>query len=290
MKKILVTTDLSESSKAAFRFAQQWASQEAVALTILHSIELLHPTSWRNATYAAYEKRQIDDVQGYLERFVDSMWDSTNIRSPRPVCVAVVASDPVEAILRFAVEQQQDLIAVSVRGAGTLGRLFGTTVTKLINEPPVPVVTVPVTYQAAPITHLMYASDLTQLEPEVNRVAEVAKPLNATVDLVHFTPPSRPTLDPEIIRTTLQKFTDCSIAVHIRQPDLSYSVVNDFETALAATNASLLILFTTQREGFFQHLFSPSMSADYAIQATVPVLVFNKLETLYTETPAEKSE
>lgn len=61
MKKILVTTDFSESPKAALRFVKQWASQEAAALTVLPIIELLRPTSWRNTTYAAYEKRELND-------------------------------------------------------------------------------------------------------------------------------------------------------------------------------------------------------------------------------------
>lgn len=44
MKKVLVTTDFSENSKAGIRFAIQWASQQRLSLIFVHVLHILRPT------------------------------------------------------------------------------------------------------------------------------------------------------------------------------------------------------------------------------------------------------
>ena len=79
--KILVTTDLSENSKAGLRFAMLLASQHKVELAFFHSYYVMKPTSWSDAAYAAYEKTEAEKIQSNLKRFVEAIYKSMKIDS-----------------------------------------------------------------------------------------------------------------------------------------------------------------------------------------------------------------
>ena len=73
MEKILVTTDLSDKSKAGLRFAIQLASQRKFDLTFFHSYNILIPTSWNIARIEAYEKVEAKKIQDKLNLFVENL-------------------------------------------------------------------------------------------------------------------------------------------------------------------------------------------------------------------------
>ena len=128
-------------------------------------------------------------------------------------------------------------------------KLFGTTTANLINQSSVPVIAVPANYRASKLTSILYASDLSSLEHELKEVVAVAKPLAATVELRHFSAPSEPVTDPEIIGMAVQKFTNYPVAVHLQARDLSITLTDDIELTVKATKPSLLLMFTRQNEG-----------------------------------------
>ena len=276
MKKILVTTDFSANSKAALRFAIQLASQEAVALTFLHVHSVMRPTSWNEATYAEYEKSEIVKAQTTLDRFVGSIYDKLEL-SPSNFTTVVQNSPLVDSVIRnYAADYAFDFICISARGAGTMEKLFGTTTTNLINQSSVPVVAVPGAYRANPLSHILYASDLSRLEPQLKQVVDFARPLAAEVELLHFSDPGEPVTDPEIIHSAVRKFTDYPIHVQLKPRNLALTVVADIESVTKAAKPSLLIMFTQQQQGFFNRLFGSGNSVDYAFLTTVPLLVFRK--------------
>ena len=63
MKKILVTTDFSASSKSALYFAIQLASQTGYSLTFFHSYHVLVPTAWNEKVFNSFEKSEL----GYFQ-------------------------------------------------------------------------------------------------------------------------------------------------------------------------------------------------------------------------------
>ena len=276
MKKILVTTDFSANSKAALRFAIQLASQDEVALTFLHVQHVMRLTSWNEATYAGYEKSETAKAQLTLDRFVESIYDKLEISPTNYTCV--IQNSPLvdSVIMGYAADHAFDFICISARGAGTLEKLFGTTTANLINQSPVPVIAVPGTYRATKLTSILYASDLSRLEPQVKRVVDFARPLATTVRLLHFINPGEPVTDPTIIDMAVRKLTDYPIHAQLTPRDLAKTVVADIESVVKTQKPSLLIMFTHQNEGFFNRLFLSGNSVDYSFLTTVPLLVFGK--------------
>ncbi len=255
MRKILVTTDLSTNSAAALQFAIVLASQCDVALTFLHVHHVMRPSSWNEATYAGYEKSETEKAQTTLNQFVLSMYDRLKLNPINYTCV--IQNSPLvdSVIMGYAADYAFDFICVSARGAGTIEKLLGTTTANLINQSSVPVIAVPGTYRETKLTSILYASDLSRLEPQVMQVVDFARPLAAAVELLHFINPDEPITDPEIIDMAVRKFTDYPINVQIKPRDLTTTLVADIESVVKAEKPSLMIMFTQQNEGFFKRFF-----------------------------------
>lgn len=275
MKKILVTTDFSASSKAAMRFAIQLASQGDVALTFLHVSQIPRPTIWTETTYIAYEKSELDTKREALDQFVEAVYKSREIDPTN--YTGVVKNSPFtdSTIMGYAADHAFDYICISTHGAGMVDKLFGTTTSNLINQSSVPVIAVPGHYRTTKLSTVLYASDLSRLD-EVKRVVDFARPLSVTVELLHFSERSEPVIDPDIISMAIQKQTDYPVAVHLKPRHVVNTLTADIEGAINAQKPSVLVMFTTQNDGFFARLFGSGNSIDYSFLTTVPLLVFSK--------------
>ncbi len=276
MKRILVTTDFSDNSKAALRFAIQLTSQHGIALIFLHVQHMWRMTSWSDTTYKAYVKQEMAKKHKALEVLVETEYKQLKISARKYTCVIRNSSSVDSTIMEYAADHRVDFICVGARGAGRLEKLLGTTTANLINQSPVPVVAVPGTYQAAPINRILYASDLSNIEHEIKQVVDFARPLAASVELLHFRFPAEPVMDPEIINKTVQKFSDYAVDMHVKPLDLTQTLIANIQLAVRNVKPSVMIMFTTQNQGFFHQLFSSGNSVDYSFLTEVPLLVFRK--------------
>ena len=274
--KILVTTDFSANSKAGLRFAIQLASQHKVELTFFHSYYVMKPTSWSDATFAAYEKTEANKILNNLKRFVESTYKSMKIDSKYSKCV-IKSSVFTDANIRdYASENKFNFICISTRGAGKFKKIIGTNTSNLINQSDVPVIAIPNSYQVEKITNILYASDLAQLEKELKQVVDFAKPIKAKVELLHFNSPLEVIIDSKSIETAVKKFSKYDITLHLKNPDPVATLISNLETAIEKSKPSMMIMFTQQNRTFFEKLFLSSKSAEYSFNTKIPLLVFNK--------------
>jgi hypothetical protein len=203
------------------------------------------------------------------------MYKSRHVDPGMHTCVVKNSPFTDSTIMGYAADHAFDYICISTRGAGTYAKLFGTTTSNLINQSSVPVIAVPGNYRATKLTTVLYASDLSRLN-EVKQVVDFARPLSAAVGLLHFSKLSEPAIDPDIIGMAVQKQTDYSVAVQLKPRHVVHSLTTDIELTVKAQKPSVLIMFTTQNEGFFSRLFRSGSSIDYSFLTTVPLLVFSK--------------
>ncbi len=276
MKKILVTTDFSANSKAAMRFAIQLASQSDITLTFLHVSHILRPTIWNETTYVAHEKDELDTKREALDQFVEAVYKSREIEPANYSCVIKNSPFPDSTIRDYVADHDFDYLCISTRGAGIYDKLFGTTTSNLINQSSVPVIAVPGTYRATKLSTVLYASDLSRMD-ELKRVVDFARPIGATVELLHLSTPLEPVMDPDIIGMAIQKQTDYPVAVQLKPRHVVNTLTEDIEAVIHAQKPSLLVMFTTQNEGFFERLFRSGNSIDCSFLTTIPLLVFKKV-------------
>ena len=275
-KKILVTTDFSDESKAGLRFAIQLASQYEYDLTFFHSFYIMIPTSWNYVKQEAYEKEETKKIQEKLKNFVDMVYKSMKVAKVNKKCVIKRSVFSHTNIREYAAENNFSLICISTRGAGKFKRLFGTNTANLISYSDVPVIAVPFNYKKANIKTILYASDLINVEKELKRVIAFAKPLKLKVELLHFTSPLEILIDSKIIEIAVKKLSKYAITMNIKTADYAQTMVSSIESAIRKTKPSMMIMFTEQNRTLFQKLFLSSKSAEYTFKAKVPLLVFNK--------------
>ena len=277
MDKILVTTDFSSNSKAGLRFAIQLATQQKYELTFFHSYYIMKPTSWNDATSAAYEKAEADKIQKKLNQFVESVYKNMGVVSKNIKCV-IKSSVPTDSnISDYAYENKFNFICISTRGAGIFKKIFGTNTSNLINHSTIPVIAVPHNYHSSKITSILYVSDLVNLKNELKKVVEFTRPLKAKVELLHFHYPAEITNNKKMMNEAVKKISKHNIKLHLEDINLAETLITNIEAAIRKSKPSMMIMFTRQNRSFFDKIFLSSKSAEYSFNAKIPLLVFNKI-------------
>ena len=276
MKKILVTTDLSANTKAGMRFAIQLASQHNYELSFFHSYYVMKPTSWSDASFYHLEKKSKETIEKKLNVLVDSVYKSMKRSSKNKKCIISSAVLADSDIMDFATTNKFDFICMSTRGAGKIKKLFGTNTSNLIKHSPISVIGVPGTYRPKKINNILYASDLKNLDVELKRVVEFAKPLSANVELLHFNFPIESESKSTIATEAVNKFSKSKIKLQLKNINLADSLIKNIEQVVKKSKPSMMIMFTEQNKSFFERLFLSSKSAEFSFKLEVPLLVFNK--------------
>ena len=147
LKKILVTTDLSDHSLAALEYASTLCLFYGAKLYLLHVEDVTPPamySTYVNDFYGReYRDREIGESRQELQNFVESrvvpLIGSSTVRA-EPV---LRLGEPVGEILRFVDEERIDLIIIATHGrTGFTHVLMGSVAEKLVRTSPVPVLTV----------------------------------------------------------------------------------------------------------------------------------------------------
>ena len=276
MQKILVTTDFSDKSKAGLLFAIQLATQNKCKLTFLNVHHIPTPTAWNTVRIEQYQKEQTAITQAKLKGFVEKIYANLQIPAMNIKCVVKISVFPEAVIRDYAEENKFDFICISTRGAGKLERILGTNTGNLINHSAIPVIAVPHQYKTTAITRILYASDLAHFKKEIIKVVDFAKPLKATIELLHLTSVLENSDQLKAIETAVKKIAAYHISFNLTNRDPNESLITDIETAIKKRKPSMMIMFTEQNRSLFQKIFLSSKSAEYSFNAKVPLLVFNK--------------
>lgn len=276
MKKILVTTDFSDKSKAGLFFAIQLSTQNKSKLSFINVHHILTPTAWNIVRIDEYQKEQTAIIQAKLKAFVEKIYAALHIPAIGIKFVVKISVFP-EAIIRdYAEENNFDFICISTRGAGKLERILGTNTGNLINQSAIPVIAVPYKYKPKEITSILYASDLEHFRNEIPKVVAFAKPLKATIELLHLKSAFENSDSLEAIEAAVNKIAAYHISYNITNRNPDESLITDIETAIKKIKPSMIIMFTEQKRSWFEKIFLSSKSSEYSYNAKVPLLVFNK--------------
>ncbi len=276
MKKILVTTDFSDKSKAGLFFAIQLASQNKCSLTFFHAFHILTPTAWNFTRMEAYEKEQTEIIRQKLVLFVEKIYKGLDITAAKIKCVITQSPMPQSSIMEYAQENKFDFICISTRGAGKVERILGTNTGNLINQSAVPVIAVPYKYKSAPIASILYVSDLAHLKKEIIKIVAFARPLKAKIELLHLTSVMENSDQLKDIETAVKKIAFYHISFNLTNRNPDETLISDIETTIKKRKPSMMIMFTEQNRNWFEKIFLSSKSAEYSFNAKVPLLVFNK--------------
>jgi nucleotide-binding universal stress UspA family protein len=159
IKKILYTTDLSESGRYAFSYAASLANAYKAEITVLHVIEEgpeLDKTLVGYISEELWEQIKKQNLEEAREILVNRKKDNAAIRkcvgdfceeiqssTPGEAYVtyeiAIEMGNPVEKILEYAAQGSYDLIVVGSHGHGTLDTMIGDTARRIVRRSEIPV-------------------------------------------------------------------------------------------------------------------------------------------------------
>ena len=278
MEKILMTTDQSVNSKAAIRFAIKLAKMRKAKLIVLHVYHLLKPFKWSDHAFAEYTDTYVKKTAEEITSFIAGIYHDINEPEINHQLVLVSNIDVVDGIMDYANKHNCSYICISTRGAGTLTKIFGTHTAKLIGSSAVPVLCIPSSYHLKELTHILYASDMTDYENELKKVVDFARSLQATVAMMHISYPYEFVYDQALAKATVQKKADYQVSLLTPGRDITRTLLEDIDHAIKSTKSSLLVLFTHQSRSMFKKLLFPSTAEVYSFYGRIPLLTFNKQE------------
>ena len=143
LKKILVATDFSEASDAAFTYGRTLASAFGATLHVLHVVDPAYLNALGADGYASISP----DLQEHMEEAAQTRLDLLLLDSdgsgPATRSALLRSGAPATAITQYAKDEGIDLIIMGTRGRGGVAHLLlGSVAERVVRTAPCPVLTV----------------------------------------------------------------------------------------------------------------------------------------------------
>jgi nucleotide-binding universal stress UspA family protein len=140
IRKILVPTDFSDCSADAERYGRGLAEAFGASLHLLHVVQDPYTQPWAAEAFPA----PLGDLLAQWEeqarrRILEGLPEAARANAT----VVTQIGSPFLEIVRYAQEQQIDLIVIGTHGRGPIGHmLLGSVAEKVVRKAPCPVLTV----------------------------------------------------------------------------------------------------------------------------------------------------
>ena len=154
IKKILYTTDMSDTSNYAFSYAASLANRYDALITIFHVLKDPMPTSENLVTNVLGEKKWleildrnktevVEKIRSRLEKFCEETKDELSSCPFLMEEVIVKIGNPVEEIIREVDQNDYDLVVMGAHGHGALaGAVVGSVSRRVLRRSKTPVLVV----------------------------------------------------------------------------------------------------------------------------------------------------
>jgi nucleotide-binding universal stress UspA family protein len=140
LKRILVPTDFSDFSKQAARYGCELAARFESNIDLLHVIEL--PVMAMPSPGAPLPDELIAGAETHAKEEIER-WLTPEMRAGLDISHHVCRGAPFLEIVRFALENNSDLIVIGTHGrTGLVHALIGSVAEKVVRKAPCPVLSV----------------------------------------------------------------------------------------------------------------------------------------------------
>jgi nucleotide-binding universal stress UspA family protein len=141
IKKILVTTDLSEASRSAMEYAAWIASKENSAVTLLYCVDNIPTVAFHTVdlTFDKFRVELLKQEQRRLNAYAETLQRSTK----QQFDVVMIEGNASQMIIQYAEKHKFDLIVMNTNGrTGIQHAVLGSISEKIVRYAPCPVVTI----------------------------------------------------------------------------------------------------------------------------------------------------
>lgn len=271
--KIVLLTDFSPLSKVAINYAIKMAANLSAEFTILNIVRL-EGIPKANLKLRQIEKNiaEISEEEGakLVKEITDAVKGNYVINYK-----AIRARTVAEMVRKYVDKHSTNLVVMGLQGASALkkARLGGTTVS-VIDECKVPVMAIPQFAKFKNLEHIVYASDLKNVQKELEIIVEFARIFGSSVHMIHVAPMLDKKL--ESAKNTVGEIIH---KMGYDKLDFQFILDDDVTTAIDGyikkTKADLLTTFT-HKLSLEEKLFGKSVTRKLAYQGTIPLLAVKR--------------
>jgi nucleotide-binding universal stress UspA family protein len=265
---IVLLTDFSPLSKVAIQFALKMAAPLDAHFTILNIVRV-DGIPKANLKSKQIEKSiaQVSQEEGdKLVQELRSQVKGNYMLEFKPIKARTVA----EMVRKYIDKHPTNMVVMGLQGASALkkARLGGTTVS-VIDECKVPVLAIPALAKYHNLQHIVYASDLKNIQHELEIIIEFARVFGSTVHMIHVAP----VMDKKV-EAAVNSVDEIIRKVNYDKLDFKLILEEDITTAIDSyikkTKADLLTTFT-HKLSLEEKLFGKSVTRRLAYQGTIPI-------------------
>ncbi len=270
---IVLLTDFSPLSKVAIQFAIKMAAPLEAHFTILNIVRV-DGIPKANLKSKQIEKSiaQVSQEEGdNLVQEMRAQIKGTYTLEFKPIKARTVA----EMVRKYVDKNPTNMVVMGLQGASALkkARLGGTTVS-VIDECKVPVLAIPALAKYHNLQHIVYASDLKNIQKELEIIVEFAKIFGSAVHMIHVAA----VMDKKL-ETSVNSIEAIFKKVNYDKLDFKLILEDDITTAIDSyikkTKADLLTTFT-HKLSLEEKLFGKSVTRKLAYQGTMPLLAVKR--------------
>lgn len=271
--RIVLLTDFSPLSRVAMKFALRMAGPLKAEFTILSTVRVEGP-SRANLKLQHIEKMLITAAEEEGKALIKEL--RSEVKGDYDLKFKAVHGHTVaEVVKAYTQKNPTNMVVMGSRGASTLkkARMGGTTVS-VIDDCEVPVMAIPGLAQYKNLQHIVYASDLKNVQKELEILIEFAKIFGSHIHMIHVTPVIDKKLETaqkeieDLIKKTKYTKLDFKVIIDENIPAAIDQFIKD-------SNAELLTTFT-HHLSLFDKLFARSVTRTLAYLGTIPLLALKR--------------
>jgi nucleotide-binding universal stress UspA family protein len=271
--RILLLTDFSPLSEVAIRFALRLAGPLKAEFTMLNVVRIEGPSK-ANMKLKQIEKMLAKAAEDEGEALIKKL--RIEIKGDYSLKFKAVQGHTVaRAVTNFTSKHPTNMVIMGSRGASALkkARMGGTTVS-VIDDCEVPVLAIPEFAQYKNLQKIVYASDLRDVQKELEILTEFAAIFGSHIHMIHVVEAldKKADLARKDVEALLDKLAykkvDFSIIIDPNVPGAIDYFIKDMK-------AELLTTFT-HHLSLFDKLFARSVTRTLAYLGTVPLLALKR--------------
>lgn len=271
--RILLLTDFSPLAAVAMKYASKISNTIEAEYTIINVVRLdgLPKTNMR---LKSIEKSMVEASCQEGEALVNEMYKDARIGT-RVHFKAIKGHTVSDCVKRYVQKNPTDLVVMGSQGASSLKKFrLGGTAVSVIETCPVPVLTIPKWATFKNFSAVVYASDLKNVQKELDTIMPFAKLFDCSLQMVHVVAAMDKKIETK--KNEIEKLIQKE-----NYPNLNFKVIIDenipeaIDGFIKASKADLLTTFTHELN-LYEKLFGLSVTRTLAYQGSIPLLAFKR--------------
>jgi len=273
MKRILVPTDFSDNSKAAFEYAVNLFDNSERTFVLLNAFYIPHTTHDGTFSYQDVSKKEAQEAFKAEEARIRAKFPDIKAKIETHFEIGAI----VDIANRFAEQQDIDLMIMGTKGATGLAEiLVGSIASSMIKKVECPLMVVPENVNILPPKSILFTTD-TELQSDDLNIDPLLKIAKDNQAMVHGLYVSKSPEDLDVKSAFIKydldlKFVDVK---HDLDVDVDRDTVKAIERYVDLHQPDLIAMIST-KGNLFHELFHQSITKKIAMHTETPMLIMHQ--------------